>query len=404
MKEKLLVIGLIIQSSFLLSSCDKWRNLIHAEGGMQGAETTVNKAEDVWTCPMHPQIREKAPGSCPICGMSLVKAQTLAAEASSHTDSSQMPEGHAAFSLSLQRSQMIGVKVSSVVKKPVFKPVEAAGRIAFDPELFSAQSEYIEALSQQEQVKESALVNVKNSASRMVESSKNKLRLLGLSDAQIVALRKPGAEAPSLLPEHGEQLWVYAEIFEMDLPLIKTGMSAKISGDALGKNSVPGKVIAIDRVMNPATRTAKVRIQLVGRGIQLRPESYVDVSILVPLGKQTVVPFDAVLDTGKEAWVFVVQGEGYFEPRLVTIAERVGNDVVISSGVKDGEQIVTSANFLIDSESRLRDVQSAGHEISPGAKDELKDNETSSPHLPPKCPGGQIWHQEMKHCMPEPGK
>jgi Cu(I)/Ag(I) efflux system membrane fusion protein len=152
----------------------------------------------------------------------------------------------------------------------------------------------------------------------------------------------------------------------------------------LGNKTFQGKVVSVDRVINSETRTAKVRILIQDTKINLRPESYLDVTILSPLGEQVVVPFDAILDTGKEAWVFVVKDQGQFEPRLITILERAGDEVAISSGVTPGEKIVTSANFLIDSESRLKGV---GIEEKPKT---------------PSCPKGQFWHQQMNHCMDIP--
>ena len=138
-------------------------------------------------------------------------------------------------------------------------------------------------------------------------------------------------------------------------------------------------------MINKDTRTAKVRILIPDTKANLRPESYLDVSILSPLGDQTTVPFNAVLDTGKEAWVFVVNKDNQFEPRLITIKERAGDQLAIESGVTAGEKIVTSANFLIDSESRLQ---------GSGIQDSAKKT--------PTCPEGQFWHEQMNHCMDRP--
>jgi Cu(I)/Ag(I) efflux system membrane fusion protein len=372
-------------------------------------------AAEVWTCPMHPQIKEKGPGSCPICGMSLVKVQNLEAAtpaAAGEHQESHAPEDHAAFTLPEQRQQMIGVKTGVVQKKEVFKTIEASGRIAFDPELYTAQNEYLEALNQAERVKDSTIEEVKNSAQRMIESSRLRLKILGLSDAQIKSLPARGSAAGNLLvTETGEGSWVYAEAFEMDLPSLKPGLSVSISGDVLGKKELPGKVIAVDRVINPSTRTAKVRIQLQGSKINLRPESYVNVSIYVPLGTRITVPFDAVFDTGKQAWVFVAGAGGSFEPRLVAISERAGDEVVIDSGLKEGEKIVTSANFLIDSESRLKWVQSGGGSTAAAAPQtpaaaagEKKEAVTPEKKVAPSCPPGQEWHEAMKHCMSKVGQ
>jgi len=341
--------------------------------------------EEVWTCPMHPQIRQDKPGKCPICHMDLVKMGDEIVEDDHNHSSNTRPEGHAGFKLSEARQQLIGVKTGVVEKKQLFKKIDASGKIAFDPGLYTAQAEYLEAIKQKERVKKSPIEEVKHSADRMVESAQLRLKVLGLSDEHIRKLGRSGGSGSNLLiPKSGENLWVYAEVFEMDLPLIRAGNETIVSGSILGNKSLQGKVVSVDRVINSETRTAKVRILIEDTKANLRPESYLDVTILSPLGEQVVVPFDAILDTGKEAWVFVLEEKGQFEPRLITILERAGDEVAISSGVIPGEKIVTSANFLIDSESRLKGV---GLENKPKA---------------PSCPKGQFWHEQMNHCMDIP--
>lgn len=351
------------------------------------------KKSQIWTCPMHPQIKKDGPGTCPICGMNLVLAEGESEQGhEAHQDhqmpSADKPSGHAPFKLSMTRQQMIGVRVGTAEKRLLFKSIEAAGRVAFDPELYTAQNEYIEALKQQARVRESPIVDVKHSAARMVESAKLRLKVLGLSDQQIANLTESGVAGGSLLvPKPGETLWIYAEVFEMDLGSIRPGLEARVSGGSLDGQEISGKVASVDRVINPTTRTAKVRILISNTRAMLRPEAYVDVSIRAPLGEQVVVPFDAVLDTGKEAWVFVVKENGTFDPRLVTIRFRAGDEVAIESGVMAGEKIVTSANFLIDSESRLKGVLAAQSEGSAASQ--------------PSCPKGQHWDAPMSMCMPD---
>lgn len=348
--------------------------------------------KEVWTCPMHPQVQKDGPGKCPICGMDLVQSSSL--NKLNDSGNLEAPHGHSAFELSLARQQMIGVKFGSVEKKLLFKSIEAAGRVAFDPELYTAQNEYVEAVRQLERVKEAPIAEVKQSAQRMMESAKLRLKILGLSDSQIARLRSSKELTTGsnlLVPAPGENVWVYAEVFEMDLSSIEPGLEVKISGGSLDGRELLGKVASVDRVINSATRTAKIRILVPNAKAQLRPEAYVDVTILSPLGEQLVVPFDAVLDSGKEAWVFVAPDDhGRFEPRKILIKHYADNEVAVLSGVEAGEKIVTSANFLIDSESRLKGVLNS--QFSEG------DTKTS-----PACPKGEVWHEQMKHCMPKAG-
>ncbi len=299
------------------------------------------------------------------------------------TQKTTEPSGHAPFHLSPNAQQLIGVKIGWVIKRDLNKNIDAAGRIAYDPELYTAQTEYIEALQELEQVKNSPLSEVKESARQMVNSARLRLKILGLSDRQIAHLHSRSAETSNLLLTKPHQhVWVYADIFEMDLPYVKPGERADISADFLEGKTLIGKVISVDRVIDTKSRTARARI-LVNEGTSyLRPGSYVNVTIHDPTGDQVVVPFDAILNTGKAAWVFVVKRPGIFIPRKVGIKFYDGNNVAIASGLTSGENIVTSANFLIDSESRL------------------KASEFSRASQTPSCPKNQHWDTAMTMCMP----
>ena len=356
--------------------------------------STAEPAKKEYTCPMHPQIKADHPGQCPICGMTLVPIDQLdePETTGAQENAAPAPEGHSPFTLSEQRQQMIGVQFGMAEKKPLFKEVHSAGRLAFDPELYAAQSEYVEAVRQLQRTRESPLAEVKESAQNMLDSAKLRLRVLGLSDQQIEQLGRGGKKDSNLLlPKAGENVWVYAEIFEMDLPYVHEGLSVEINSGLLPGEKLAGKIAAVDRVLNPTTRTAKARISIT-RIKNLRPESFVDVTIFSPMGEQVVVPFNAVLDTGKEAWVFVSDGKGRFEPRLVTIKFHVGDEVAIGKGLEGGERIVTSANFLIDSESRLKNAMVTVKEDTAGGK-----------AATPECPKGQHWDGGMKMCMPDIG-
>ncbi len=458
--KKLFLFGFLLSVLFGLILVALWHFLSPVKKETSAVSNTVSKMEQdlsldkktsssekmsdsknkklAWTCPMHPQVRKDEHGKCPICGMTLVEEQDSPDVGSTHQHA--LPEGHAPFQLSNNRIQMIGVKYGIVEKRPLFKSIESAGRVAFDPELYTAQSEYVEAVRQLGRVKDSTIAEVKHSAERMIESAKLRLKILGLSDSQISKLKTTGGGTSGsnlLLTTSGENVWVYAEVFEMDLPNVESGQEAKISGGSLEGRILVGKVISVDRVISSVTRTAKVRILVPNAKTQLRPESYVDVSILSALGEQVVVPFDAILDSGKEAWVFVAQDDGHFEPRVIGIKDYLGEEVAVSMGLHAGERIVTSANFLIDSESRLKGVLAgqAGQSIQPenkqnvqtdrkqeaqvdgkqndqtdhqqdGQTDHQQDGQTDhqqEKRSQPSCPKGQVWHPQMGHCMTKVG-
>jgi len=327
------------------------------ESAAHADSPTKSQKIEFWTCPMHSQVKQNGPGECPICGMDLVKKTLSAPQHEDHVATeAELPQGHDRFELSLPQQQLIGVKTGKVTRRALFNEIRAPGRVAFDPELYTAQSEYQEALQQLQRVSASPLADVRHSAARMVESSKMRLKILGLSDAQISALAvgKRATDSQLLLPQSGGGNWIYAEVSEMDLHSITPGLEVEITASSLQGSKMKGKVVSVDRILNTMTRTAKVRIEVPQAKQTLRPETYVDAKILAPLGNLLAVPFDAVFDTGKETWVFIAEGNGKFSPRLVRVRLHAGDWIAIESGLKEGDSIVTSANFLIDSESRLR--------------------------------------------------
>ena len=239
------------------------------------------KDKSSYICPMHPQITSDEKKSCPICGMDLVltdnkenyedddnreystdnidKLENHAA----HNLDTNTPSKHVDVTLSLRKEQMIGIKLVKASKKKLFKSIRAPGRIAFDPELYTAQSEYLEALKQWNNVKKSPITAIKESTKQMIHSSKIRLKVLGLSEEQIKSFAKKGSLSEGLLVSgRGQDNWIYADVFEVDLPYIKQGLSVKITANFLQGRVLLGKVVSVDQVINPDTRTAKVRIQL----------------------------------------------------------------------------------------------------------------------------------------------
>ena len=150
--------------------------------------------------------------------------------------------------------------------------------------------------------------------------------------------------------------WIYADIFEMDLPWMKKGLKAQVSGSVLQGKVLQGEVVSVDEVIDSQTRTAKVRIRLDKKNIFLRPESFVEVTILSPLGEQVALPREALMDTGRERFVFVKKEKGHFHPQKVTVLLETDRYVAVGEGVSPGEQVVVGGNFMLDSESRLKAV------------------------------------------------
>ena len=150
------------------------------------------------------------------------------------------------------------------------------------------------------------------------------------------------------------RVWILADVFEADIPKIRIGQTARVSLPGQPAGSFSARVDYLLPQLDAQTRTLKARLEAANPGTLLKPEMFVDVEFPLATSRQLTVPVDAVLDAGQRQTVFVDRGDGYLEPRGVEIGDWLDDRVVILSGLKEGERIVTSANFLIDSESQLK--------------------------------------------------
>ena len=157
-----------------------------------------------------------------------------------------------------------------------------------------------------------------------------------------------------LLSDPNGQVWLYATIYEYELPLVKVGQMIAADIPAIGERRYEGAIRSIDAVLDPTTRSARVRAVLTDPDRLLKPEMFVNASILVDLGVVLAIPDEAVFSTGTTTIVFVDKGQGLFEPRHVTMGAHADGYAEATQGLTEGEVVVTSANFLIDSESRLK--------------------------------------------------
>ena len=162
-------------------------------------------------------------------------------------------------------------------------------------------------------------------------------------------------------------VWVQAQVFQDDLGRIKAGDPARLTVDTFPGRTFSGRVDFIYPQVDTDTRTAKVRVVFSNPGLQLKPGMFVNVALKVPMGQQLVIPATGILQSGTRQIAFVNRSDGYIEPREVQLGARVGDDFVVLKGLKAGEQIVTSANFLIDSESQLQAALGSFVPPPPGA-------------------------------------
>ncbi|PHS37833.1 MAG: efflux transporter periplasmic adaptor subunit [Sulfurovum sp.] len=264
----------------------------------------------------------------------------------------------------------------------------------YSPQLVSTQEEYLLALQNVKALSKSPFKDVREGAKRLVQSAKERLKLLDVPAHQIRELevsRKIKKNLHIHTPVAGTILrigarkgqhvspktelymiadlrtvWIIAEIYEYELPWLKEGDSAEVT-----LISVPGKVFkgTVDYIYPYAeakTRTTKVRLVFKNENLLLRPDMFAEVKISVQKQKNAlVIPSEAIIRSGDNTHVFVVKAKGKYEPRFVQIGIESSGKVSILSGLKEGEEVVTSAQFLIDSESKLREAMSKMTEVLP---------------------------------------
>jgi Cu(I)/Ag(I) efflux system membrane fusion protein/cobalt-zinc-cadmium efflux system membrane fusion protein len=154
-------------------------------------------------------------------------------------------------------------------------------------------------------------------------------------------------------------VWVYANVFQNDVGRLKPGDSAQVTVDAYPGRKFNGRIDQILPQVDMATRTVRVRLVLRNPGVVLKPGMYVNVAIAVQLGRQLLLPASAVLQTGTRAIVFIDHGGGKLEPRVIETGPQLDDSVVVLTGLKAGERVVNSANFLVDSEAQLQSAMGA---------------------------------------------
>lgn len=257
----------------------------------------------------------------------------------------------------------------------------------YSPELLASQQEYLLALRGAEILKKSPVPDADRQAYALVDASRRRLELFDLSEEQVQQLARTGKAARDVMlysPTNGfvlnrnafpkqrvmpdtelyqiadlSRVWIMADVFESDAGHVRTGQSATVA-PPYGGRRFNARVAHILPTVNPETRTLSVRLEAPNPGMELKPDMYVDVDFRVSGTQRVTVPADALIHTGQRQVVYVDRGDGNFEPRNVEAGESIGDRVAILSGVAPGERVVTTGNFLIDSESRLRNSSGMG--------------------------------------------
>lgn len=252
----------------------------------------------------------------------------------------------------------------------------------YSPDLVATEDEYVALRRMRDEARRSQNDAAAANAGRMLAGARARLRQWAIADSQIDALDRSGPTSPELALESplrgtvaevlvhqgarvaaGDRLirlvdlstvWVWADFYEDELALLRVGQPVTVTGSALPGRSLAGRVAAIDPAVDEARRTGRVRIELPNPSGQLRPGGYVDVALALDEGEGLTVPVSAVLPTGEHDIVFVDGGGGRLEPRYVRLGGQYGDTCQVTAGLRAGERVVSSANFLIDAESKVQ--------------------------------------------------
>ncbi len=367
-------------------------------------DTAADDAISHYTCPMHPSVHEAHPGSCPICGMTLVPVRKDEARS-----------GVVRFDAA--RLQQIGVRFATVERAPLTRSVHATGSVAWDetklsdvslrvggvvrelfadalgahvdageplltlysPEVYAAQRELLEALRAQNEARGG---EAPDRADGLVRAARARLRLWDVADADVAALVSRGtpleavpvrARTSGYLVEKNvvagdtvaagerilriaplDRVWVDAQVFESDVPLLEVGQRAVVRAPSLPAAGIDAVVAWVQPSLDAGTRTARARLELANPTLALRPAMWVEVELQTDLGERLQVPASAVIHAGRRRVVFVDRGDGRLEPRTVETGISSGDAIEITSGLEPGDRVVASGNFLIAAESRLK--------------------------------------------------
>jgi len=300
----------------------------------------------------------------------------------------------------------------------------------YSPKLVATQQEYLLALNNRETLRNSEFADIREGADALVRSSRERLSLMDVPEHQIVELEQSGVVKEELhihAPAGGtvmrigarkgqyvtpatelyeivdlRRVWVYADVYESDLPWIRNGDHADIRISGQRDKNFSAQLDYIYPYADAKTRTTRIRLVLDNPGLLLRPETFAEVTIHADeQSNLVVVPAEAVIRSGERPLVFVMVEEGVLEPRPVTLGLESGEYVAVASGLEAGERVVVSAQFLIDSESRLREA--AAKMQAPGSEDAAPSSMSGHEHhdmghsMAPDVPMSGHEHHDMGH-------
>ena len=429
--------------------------VVAAERAAPTGERKILYYED----PMHPWYRSDKPGIAPDCGMKLVPVyapETASAAASAPGTVAISPARQQLMGITTARAEYrsldktirtvgnatldetrlahVHVKITGWIQRVfadyTWQQVKKGDPLftIYSPDLLASEQEYLLALKAERELGGSAFREVAAGGKSLLEATRRRLSLWDLTEEQIRQLEETGQpqrEVTFYSPISGyvlerkafpsqyvtpeteiyrladlSTIWVQADIYESEIPDVSLGQEATLTAESLPGLAVKGRLVYIYPEVRADTRTLTVRMEFPNPELRLKPGMFVNVELRRSLGRLLTVPVDAVLDSGRRQIVFVDRGNGMFEPREVRLGERTETAVAILRGLRAGEKVVTRANFLLDSESNLRQAI-AGMAEMPGMQPAAPASETK-PKAPqgaggttPEMPGMDHQGQEM---------
>lgn len=378
-------------------------NVLKGEASHEHLHTTEKGSETIWTCSMHPQIRQGEPGDCPICGMDLIPLENEDGEALDPM----------AVSMSPTAMQLASVSTALVGSMDPVKSVRLNGKVEADERLIFSQSSHIpgrieklmvnftgefvrkgqaiayvyspELVTAQEELFEAQ--KIKETQPQLFKAAKEKLKNWKLTDSQVEQILQTGSpkEEFAVLADvsgyvtqkkvnlgdyirKGEaiyqiadlsKVWVLFDVYEMDMPWVKKGDQVNFTIPSLPGETFKGTISYLDPVIDPKTRVARARVEASNRDLKLKPEMFASGTVEAKLPKKSnalVVPKTAVMWTGTRSVAYVksTSGKGVnFVMREVDLGPALGDSYIVESGLQEGDEIATNGTFSIDAAAQL---------------------------------------------------
>ncbi len=416
-KKRFLIAGVAVAAILLVAGGGLLVHQ-HRAGGFPFAGGSSGQ---VYTCPMHPYYTSDRPGECPICGMDLVPVKAKDEHAGHESDAAGFasleldprqqqligvttaPVERKAIDRTVRavgtvvpderRVFVVHSKVSGWIDRLY---VDATGEAVaagqpllaiYSPEVYATEEEYLVASEAARELGSSRTEEVARGTEALKDAAARRLEYWDVRPGEVERLAEAGRPLKALtvrspysgyvMAKHAQigmyvqpgmplysvadlsRVWVEADIYEYEIPFVKAGQPVTITLPYYPAEPLEGTVRLVYPFLNAKTHTARVRVEVANPGLKLKPDMFADINIEQELGEQLVVPSEAVLDSGKRKIVFVAHDGGHFEPREITVAAKLDEYYVVAGGLREGEEVVTSGNFLLDSESRIKGALAA---------------------------------------------